>query len=46
MLDLAAAVVGEAPAGSVFTLSEILMKIRDAAPHLARIMHGRLANVA
>ena len=36
MLDLVAAVVGEAPAGSVFSLGGVLSKIRAVAPHLAR----------
>jgi hypothetical protein len=36
MLDLVAAVVGEAPAGSVFSLVGVLSKIRAAAPDLAR----------
>jgi hypothetical protein len=36
MLDLVAAVVGEAPAGSVFSLVSVLSKIRAAAPDLAR----------
>jgi hypothetical protein len=36
MLDLVAAVVGEAPAGSVFSLGGVLSKIRAVAPDLAR----------
>jgi hypothetical protein len=35
MLDLAAAIVGDAPNGSVYSLTNVLNRIREHAPHLA-----------